>query len=70
VVFIDFGLGRFSDEIEDMGVDLLVLKKSLESTHYRVADECFRRVLDGYMREGIDIREKIDEIESRGRYTS
>jgi len=70
VVFIDFGLGRFSDEIEDMGVDLLVLKKSLESTHYALAGECFSRVLEGYGKIiDADIQSKIREIESRGRYT-
>ena len=31
LVFIDFGLGRYSDLDEDKAVDLLVLKKSLQS---------------------------------------
>ncbi|QEF94472.1 bifunctional N(6)-L-threonylcarbamoyladenine synthase/serine/threonine protein kinase [Methanothermobacter sp. KEPCO-1] len=71
VVLIDFGLGMFSDEIEDMGVDLLVLKKSLESTNYRLASDCFRSVLEGYRKfTDTDISSKIDEIEARGRYTT
>lgn len=71
VVLIDFGLGMFSDEIEDMGVDLLVLKKSLESTHYQLASDCFRSVLEGYRKfTDADISSKIDEIEARGRYTT
>ncbi|MDI3483786.1 MAG: bifunctional N6-L-threonylcarbamoyladenine synthase / protein kinase Bud32 [Methanobacteriaceae archaeon] len=70
LVFIDFGLGRFSQEIEDRGVDLLVLKKALKSTHYNIWRECFKRVLKGYEKKSsTEIKSKIKEIEDRGRYT-
>ncbi len=70
LVFIDFGLGKFSKETEDRGVDLLVLKKALKSTHYNMWRECFKKVLKGYEKKSsIEIESKIKEIEDRGRYT-
>jgi N6-L-threonylcarbamoyladenine synthase/protein kinase Bud32 len=67
LVFIDFGLGRYSDLIEDKAVDLLVLKKSLQSIDYEKAVSYFGNVLKGYCDS--KIIEKINEIEHRGRYT-
>ena len=76
LVFIDFGLGRYSDLFEDKAVDLLVLKKSLQSIDYNTAIKIFDNVLEGYADEYKDdslnreqIIKKINEIESRGRYT-
>lgn len=76
LVFIDFGLGRYSDLFEDKAVDLLVLKKSLQSIDYTTAIKIFDKVLEGYADEYKDdslnreqIIKKINEIESRGRYT-
>lgn len=76
LVFIDFGLGRYSDLFEDKAVDLLVLKKSLQSIDYNTAIKIFDKVLEGYADEYRDdslnreqIIKKINEIESRGRYT-
>jgi len=76
VVFIDFGLGKYSNLIEDKCVDLIVLKKSLQSVDYKVANEIFGHVLDGYISSFKQndlnkekIIEKIAEIQSRGRYT-
>ena len=67
LVFIDFGLGRYSDLVEDKAVDLLVLKKSLQSIDYEKAVSYFGNVLSGY--GDSKIIEKIREIEHRGRYT-
>jgi TP53 regulating kinase-like protein len=73
VVFVDFGLGEYSAELEIRGVDLHLMKRGFQSTHYRYADECFKAVMKGY--EKItgkatmkSILEKIKEIEKRGRY--
>lgn len=70
---VDFGLGDKSAELEAQGVDLHLLKRALQSTHYQFADECFHAVLEGYMGVlGVDaaerILEKVREIEKRGRY--
>jgi N6-L-threonylcarbamoyladenine synthase/protein kinase Bud32 len=67
LVFIDFGLGRYSQLKEDKAVDLLVLKKSLQSIDYNLALRYFDLVLKGYGDESII--NAIKDIESRGRYT-
>ena len=67
LVFIDFGLGRHSQLDEDKAVDLLVLKKSLQSIDYNLAVKYFDLVLKGYGNESIV--NTISDIESRGRYT-
>ena len=67
LVFIDFGLGRYSTLDEDKAVDLLVLKKSLQSIDYNLATKYFDLVLKGY--DNDIVADKISEIESRGRYT-
>jgi len=71
IVFIDFGLGKFSDLIEDKGTDLLVFKKALSGIHYGIAGECFRSILKGYKNadDYDEIIKKVEEIEGRGRYT-
>jgi TP53 regulating kinase and related kinases len=73
VFFIDFGLGEKNIELEAQGVDLHLLKRALQSTHFQHWEECFQNVLSGYksilgdaLAEKID--EKIREIERRGRY--
>lgn len=73
VVFVDFGLGEYSDELEIRGVDLHLMKRAFQSTHYLYAEECFNAALQGYMNVmGKDatksVLEKIKEIEKRGRY--
>jgi Kae1-associated kinase Bud32 len=70
---IDFGLGNFSTEIEDKGVDLLLLNRSLRSTHFKFHAELFRIFLNSYTttigpKRGPEIVEKMKEIERRGRY--
>jgi len=72
IYFIDFGLSEHSSEIEQKGVDLHLMRRALQSTHYRYAKECFEAILVGYREalgkeaEGIILR--IGEIERRGRY--
>lgn len=72
IVFIDFGLGKISELVEDKGVDLLVFKKALSGIHYDIAGKCFQFILEGYRAaNGYDeVISKIEEIEGRSRYTS
>ena len=75
VFFVDFGLGEKSEELEARGVDLHLIKRALESTHYQFAESCCRSVIDGYgsllsSKELKSILEKIREIERRGRYVA
>ncbi len=70
---IDFGLGDFSNEIEDKGVDLLLLNRAMKSTHYAYHTVLFSAFLKGYSRtvgrkRGIETVHKMHEIERRGRY--
>ena len=68
-VFLDFGLGSYSDLVEDKATDLLVLKKSFQSIDYEIANETFDWILDGYIGSYEDdlnknmILNKIKEIE-------
>ena len=73
IYFVDFGLGEFSKELEARGVDLHLMKRALQSTHYLFAEESFKAVLEGYAEavgnaEAEKVLEKIREIELRGRY--
>lgn len=71
VFFIDFGLGDFSRSIEDFGVDLHLMKRAMESSHYEVFEEGFEAVLQGYreaFKNAEEVIEKMREIERRGRY--
>ena len=75
VVFVDFGLSEISRELEIKGVDLHLMKRAFQSTHYRYARECFESVLVGYAEvvgesAAKEVVEKIREIEKRGRYIS
>jgi len=73
IFFVDFGLGEKKFELEAKGVDLHLLKRALQSTHYQHWEECFQNVQSGYTSTlGLEmaekVYEKIKEIERRGRY--
>jgi TP53 regulating kinase-like protein len=70
---IDFGLGGFSSEVEDKGVDLVLLNRAIKSTHYASHIPLFEAFLEGYCRvvgkrRGVETLGKMREIERRGRY--
>ena len=75
VVFVDFGLSERSMEVEARGVDLHLMKRAFQSTHFKYAGECFDAVIEGYTQVvggnmAKEVLEKIGEIERRGRYVS
>lgn len=75
VVFVDFGLGERTAELEPKGVDLHLMKRSFQSVHFRHAEECFGVVLKGYAKvvgkgQKDNVLAKIGEIERRGRYVA
>jgi len=75
VVLVDFGLSEQSKELEARGVDLHLMKRAFQSTHYKYAKECFKAVMEGYAvtvgtTTARKVMEKIKEIEKRGRYIS
>jgi Mn2+-dependent serine/threonine protein kinase len=73
VYIVDLGLAKHIEDIEDMAVDIHLLIRVLESSHYLVKDELFKCFISGY-REivGDDltrkILDKVSEIRMRGRY--
>ena len=75
VFLVDFGLGEKNSELEAKGVDLHLMKRALQSTHYQFAEECFAAVARGYAtvvgeNKAKDVLDKISEIERRGRYVA
>src|SRR3989344_338537 len=48
IYFIDFGLSFFSHKIEDKAVDLHLLKKALQSKHYKHFESTFKTILSSY----------------------
>ena len=75
IFFIDFGLAEYSVEVEKRGVDLHLMKRALESTHYPHAKECFTFVMTGYAFEvtsktAEEVGKRVKEIAQRGRYSS
>ena len=75
IFFVDFGLGEKSKELEARGVDLHLMKRALQSTHFSFTEECFDAVIRGYSKvldaEIVkNVLDKIKEIERRGRYVA
>lgn len=71
VCFIDFGLGFFSQRVEDRATDLRLLRQVLEATHHTVWERAWEAILDGYRDtsdQAEDVMERLEEAESRGRY--
>ena len=71
VYLIDFGLGQFSNRIEDMAIDLTVLLEALRATHNKISDKCWRSIVKGYRPangKSHDVMVRACEIEHRGRY--
>jgi Kae1-associated kinase Bud32 len=72
IYFIDFGLGFFSQRIEDKATDLYLLREALESTHFDIVDRAWPLVLDAYKIHytGSDkVIKTLSRIEKRGRYS-
>lgn len=73
IYFIDFGLGYNSTSIEDKAVDLHLMKRALESTHYKFVEEIFRELIKGYTEElgsmvTKEVYDRMESIRKRGRY--
>jgi TP53 regulating kinase-like protein len=75
IFFLDFGLGEKTKELEARGVDLHLMKRALQSTHFSFADKCFKAIIEGYSRivganAAKNVLDKVREIERRGRYVA
>ena len=71
VIFIDFGLGKFSKAVEDKAVDILLMKKCFISTHTANSKELFFAFQEGY-RESLSnsksVFKRAIKVEARGRH--
>ena len=69
---IDFGLSEMNATIEMKGVDLHLIKRALETTHWDIQDEMLSKTLEGYTatlgEESEPILQRMEEIRERGRY--
>ena len=66
---LDFGLSQFSDRIEDKAVDLFLMERSLESTHFEIPD-LFTKVIEGYKDScpsASVVLERLEAVRKRGR---
>jgi Kae1-associated kinase Bud32 len=64
--FIDFGLGYFSQKIEDKATDLIVFKKTFQATHPSIS-KGWEKVLQGY-KASKEMLSRMQAIEKRARY--
>jgi len=75
IFFVDFGLSERTEDLEERAVDLHLMKRALQSSHFQLAGECFEAVIEGYAsivghELTAEVLGKINEIERRGRYVT
>ena len=69
--FVDFGLSFFSEKIEDKAVDLFLLDRALESTHFEQYPVIFESVIEGYresLPEAVVVLDRLKAVQKRGRH--
>jgi TP53 regulating kinase-like protein len=74
IFLIDFGLSFHSQDNEDRGVDIHLMKRALNSTHYKYSSKCMKSIINGYskiMKRHLvrKILDRVKEIDDRGRYS-
>jgi TP53 regulating kinase-like protein len=72
IYLVDFGLGEYNPSTEARAVDLHLLRRAIQSVHFRIASEAYREVLRGYEQEfgagAGEVVRRAEEIAKRGRY--
>ena len=70
VFFIDFGLGKISQKIEDKATDLKLLQQAFESKHFKHDEELIKNTFIGYKKSKNykETIEKLEKVNKRGRY--
>jgi TP53 regulating kinase-like protein len=72
-VIIDFGLAKTTSRVEDFAMDVHLFKSCLISRHPVKADDCFNAFWENYAKNfqhSIEVLNRIDDIEKRGRYNT
>jgi TP53 regulating kinase and related kinases len=70
IKMIDFGLSSFSEKIEDKAVDLFLMDRALESTHFKLYPAVFEKAMEGYIKSNPgakDVLERLEVVRKRGR---
>ncbi len=69
---IDFGLSEMNATVEMKGVDLHLIKRALETSHWDMQENMLSRTIEGYVdelgKEAEPVLERMDAIRERGRY--
>lgn len=70
--FIDFGLGEYTVSLEARGVDLHLMRRTLESSHHGVSEPAYTAFTEGYSsvmgEDARNVLHRVGEIRRRGRY--
>ncbi len=68
--FLDFGLGFISHKIEDMAVDLYLLREALEAKHFKNWETLLKEVIKTYKvsEKSKLVLKQLEKVEKRGRY--
>ncbi len=68
---IDFGLGKFSQKVEDQAVDLFLLYEALKAAHYKYLNETWQNILKIYKQNysnAPQVLKRFEKISLRRRY--
>jgi TP53 regulating kinase-like protein len=69
---VDFGLAEMNATVEMKGVDLHLIMRALETTHWDLQEEMFASMIEGYVEvlgdESEQVLVRMREIRERGRY--
>ena len=68
---IDFGLGKFSQKIEDQAVDLFLLYEALKAAHYKYLNKAWQNILKIYKQnysKATQVLKRFENISVRRRY--
>jgi TP53 regulating kinase-like protein len=72
IFFIDFGLGEYTLDLEARGVDIHLMRRTLESSHHEVSKIAYNSFISGYSQvmggETEEVLRRVTEIRRRGRY--
>jgi TP53 regulating kinase-like protein len=72
IFLIDFGLGDHDSSLEARGVDIHLMRRTLESSHHRVAKDAYASFIRGYSKAfgngAEEVIRRVGEIRRRGRY--
>lgn len=71
VYFIDFGLGKPSQRVEDFATDLYLLYEALISTHFELHKGVWEMILDAYKKHNPaaeEVLNRLERIRKRRRY--